>query len=145
MRDEERETGERGGGVTLQLSPFNRHSSRWALMFHSRVCDNAQRCCESRWTAEHGQKLSLLIFHPLPARTMSVLRATPPFRPQPDGVELMGQDSEVWTSELEESPRRTTTPLSHDPTHPEDLQPIREEQMDPEVENEVQVCLCVCE
>ncbi|XP_075885001.1 transcription factor SOX-6-like isoform X4 [Nelusetta ayraudi] len=67
---------------------------------------------------------------------MSVLRATPPFRPQSDGVELIGHDPEVWTNEQEEGPQRTPPPPSHDPLHPEDLQPIREEQMDPEVENE---------
>lgn len=75
---------------------------------------------------------------------MSVLRATPPFRPQSDGVELIGRDAEVWPIEKEEGPPRTPPPPSHDPPHPEDLQPIREEQMDPEVENEVQVRVSVC-
>lgn len=72
---------------------------------------------------------------------MSVLRATPPFRPQSDGVELIGQEPEVWTNEQEEGP---PPPQSHEPPNEEDLQPIREEQMDPEVESEVQGCVCVC-
>lgn len=65
---------------------------------------------------------------------MSVLRATPPFRPQSDGVDLIGQEPEVWTNEQEEGPL---------PPHEKDPQPIREEQMEPEVENEVQWCVCV--
>lgn len=77
------------------------------------------------------------IFFPLPARAMSVLRATPPFRRQSDGVELIGQDSDLWTSERGEGP---PPPQSHDD---EDLQPIRKEQLDHEVRMRYRGCTCV--
>lgn len=67
---------------------------------------------------------------------MSALRATPPFKPPSDGVEVMGHDPAVWNSEQEQGPPGTPPPPSHDPPHPEELQPIRDQQMDAEVENE---------
>lgn len=88
-----------------------------------------------------GKNCFQFFFSPLHARTMSVLRATPPFRPQSDGMELIGQDSDLWTSEQEEGP---SSLQSQEASHDEDLQPIREEQMDPEVKIKFRGCSCVC-
>lgn len=61
----------------------------------------------------------------------------------------MGHGPAVWTSE-QEGPPGTPPPPSHDPPHPEELQPIRDKQTDAEVENEElavmvsTVCVCVC-
>nr|XP_020449054.1 transcription factor SOX-6-like isoform X2 [Monopterus albus] len=66
---------------------------------------------------------------------MSSMQATPPFRPPPEDEEMIGQDSATWANNEREGLKETLSPSSHDQTHPDELQPIREKRTDADWEN----------
>ncbi|XP_053283539.1 transcription factor SOX-6 isoform X4 [Pleuronectes platessa] len=65
---------------------------------------------------------------------MSSMRTTPPFQQQSEEEEVAGQDA-AWAKHERESPKETASPSSHDQTHSDELQPIREKRTDIEWDN----------
>ncbi|XP_030587373.1 transcription factor SOX-6-like isoform X2 [Archocentrus centrarchus] len=66
---------------------------------------------------------------------MSSMRATPPFHPLPEEVEVFGQDNAGWAGDEREGQKDAASPSLHDQSHPDELQPIREKPTDAEWEN----------
>nr|XP_046249657.1 transcription factor SOX-6-like isoform X2 [Scatophagus argus] len=66
---------------------------------------------------------------------MSSMRATPPFHPPSEEEEAIGQDNVAWPNDKSEGPKEMPSPSSHDQSHLDELQPIREKLTDAEWEN----------